>query len=67
MVRQNRDGFGNCGRNGRTALSVQFTNDIGLVNSSSDLAQPSVYEFGEPRPGDDIGNQMEVKTTKATA
>jgi hypothetical protein len=46
---------------------VQFTNDIGLVTSSSNPAQPSICELGEPGPGnglysapiDDIGNQMD--------
>ena len=59
--------FGNCGRNGRTVLSVQFMNDIRLVTSSSDPAQPSICELGEPRPGngfysalvDDIRDKMD--------
>ena len=32
-------------------------NDIGLVTSSSDPTKPRVYELGEPRPGDGMGNQ----------
>ena len=40
-------------------MSVQFANDIGLVTFSSNPAQPSVYEPGEPRPGDGIGNQRD--------
>ena len=43
----------------RIVLSVKFTNDIRLVAPSSDPAQPSIYELGEARPGDDIGNQMD--------
>ena len=36
-------------------MSVESTNDIGLVTSSSDPAQPSICEFGEPGPG---GNEL---------
>lgn len=48
-------------------MSIPFTNDIGLLTSSSDPAQPHICEFGEPGPGNElysspidvIGNQMD--------
>jgi hypothetical protein len=53
---------------------MQFANDIGPVTSSSDAAQPSVGELGEPRPGDglysapidDMWDEVPAKTTRAT-
>ena len=43
----NRDDFGNRGRNGRTpdCVPAQVTNNIGLVTSRSDPAQPSAVNM----------------------
>ena len=41
--RKNRDDFGSCGRNGRTILSVQFTNAIGPVPFDAGYSTTIIY------------------------